>query len=135
MTINLTVFFEEPFWIGVFEIISESKLSVCKITFGTEPKDYEVHNFILKNYYQLRFSQAVTTDIKKIKCNPKRVQRQIQEQLQNKGISTKSQQTLKLQQEQLKIEWKITTRKQREIRKQCQFELKQQKKKQKHRGK
>ena len=31
---RLTVFFEEPFWIGVFERISEGKLSVCKVTFG-----------------------------------------------------------------------------------------------------
>ena len=38
---RLTVFFEEPFWIGVFEHISEKKLSVCKVTFGAEPKDYE----------------------------------------------------------------------------------------------
>ena len=27
---RLTVFFEKPFWIGVFERISEGKLSVCK---------------------------------------------------------------------------------------------------------
>ena len=46
---RLTVFFEEPFWIGVFERISEGKLSVCKVTFGAEPKDYEVYDFILKN--------------------------------------------------------------------------------------
>ena len=36
---RLTVFFEEPFWIGVFERISEGKLSVCKVTFGAEPKE------------------------------------------------------------------------------------------------
>ena len=36
---RLTVFFEEPFWVGVFERISEGKLSVCKVTFGAEPKD------------------------------------------------------------------------------------------------
>ena len=47
---RLTVFFEEPFGIGVFERISEGKLSVCKITFGAEPKDYEIYDFVLKNY-------------------------------------------------------------------------------------
>ena len=35
----LTVFFAESFWIGIFERISESKLSVCKVTFGEELKD------------------------------------------------------------------------------------------------
>ena len=27
---KLTVFFEEPFWVGVFERVSDGKLSVCK---------------------------------------------------------------------------------------------------------
>ena len=43
---RLTVFFEEPFWIGVFERISEGKLSVCKVTFGAEPKEYEIYDFV-----------------------------------------------------------------------------------------
>ena len=54
---KLTVFFEEPFWVGVFERVLEGKLSVCKVTFGAEPKDYEVYGFVLKNYYRLRFSE------------------------------------------------------------------------------
>ena len=41
---RLTVYFEEPFWIGVFERICEGKLSVAKVTFGAEPKDYEVED-------------------------------------------------------------------------------------------
>ena len=55
-------------------------------------------------------------------------------QIRNTGIGTKSQQTLKLQQEQLKTERKIVSREQREVEKQRQFELKQQKRKEKHRG-
>ena len=35
---KLTVFFEAPFWIKVFERI-EKKLSVCKVVFGAEPKE------------------------------------------------------------------------------------------------
>lgn len=58
---RLTVFFEEPFWIGVFERISEGRLSVYKVTFGVEPKDYEIYDFVLRNYYQLRFSPAMAT--------------------------------------------------------------------------
>ena len=129
-----TVFFEEPFWVGVFERISEGKLSVCKVTFGTEPKDYEVYDFILKNYYCLRFSPAVATDVKEAGRNPKRVQREVRKQMQNTGVGTKSQQALKLQQEQLKTERKIVNREQREAEKQRLFELKQKKRKEKHRG-
>ncbi len=125
---KLTVFFEEPFWVGVFERVSDGKLSVCKVTFGAEPKDYEAYEFILKNYYRLRFSPAVATDVKEAGRNPKRVQREVRKQVQNTGIGTK------LQQEQLKIERKTVSREQREAEKQRQFELKQQKRKEKHKG-
>ena len=131
---KLTVFFEDPFWVGVFERVSDGKLSVCKVTFGAEPKDYEVYDFVLKNYYWLRFSPAVATDVKKAGRNPKRVQREVRKQVQNTGIGTKSQQALKLQQEQLKTERKIVSREQWETEKQRQFELKQRKRKEKHRG-
>jgi hypothetical protein len=132
---KLTVFFEEPFWVGVFERVSEGRLSVCKVTFGAEPKDYEVYDFVLKNYYRLRFSPAVATDVKEAGRNPKRVQREVQKQVQNTGIGTKSQQALKLQQEQLKIERKIVCREQREAEKERRFELRKIKRKEKHRGK
>lgn len=134
VTSKLTVFFQEPFWIGVFERMSEGRLSVCKVTFGAEPKDYEVHDFVLKNYYRLRFSPDVVTDVKEVCRNPKRVQREVHKQVQNVGIGTKSQLALKLQQDQMKTERKILNREQRESEKQRHFELRQQKKKEKHRG-
>ena len=131
---ELAVFFEEPFWIGVFECVSDGKLSVCKVIFGAEPKDYEIYDFVLKKYYQLRFSLAVAADVKEASRNPKRVQREIRKQVQNAGIGTKLQWALKLQQEQLKTERKTVSRERREADKQRQFELKQQKRKEKHRG-
>lgn len=131
---RLTVFFEDPFWIGVFERISEGKLSVCKVTFGAEPKDYEVYGFILKHYDRLRFSPAVAADVKEASRNPKRVQREVRKQMQNHGIGTKSQQALKLQQEQSKTERRTVSREIRDAEKERKFELKQQKKKEKHRG-
>ncbi len=118
----------------MFERVSDGKLSVCKVTFGAEPKDYEIYDFVLKNYYRLRFSSAVATDVKEAGCNPKRVQCEVRKQIQNTRIGTKSQQALKLQQEQLKIERKTVSREQRKAEKQRQFELKQQKRKEKHRG-
>ena len=72
---QLTVFFEDPFWIGVFEVIENGKLSVCKVTFGAEPKDYEILEFVLKNYYHLKFSPSVDVPVKKEIRNPKRMQR------------------------------------------------------------
>ena len=58
---KLTVFFEEPFWVGVFERIENGKMSVSKVTFGSEPKDYEIYEFVLKYYNVLKFSPSVKT--------------------------------------------------------------------------
>lgn len=134
VTGRLYVFFEEPFWVGVFERVQKGKLSVCKVTFGAEPKDYEVYEFILKNYYSLKFSPAVKTEVKEMPKNPKRAQREAKKQIENAGIGTKSQQALKLQQEEMKTERKSLSREQRDAEKQRRFEMKQQKRKEKHRG-
>lgn len=64
---KLTVFFEEPFWVGIFERIEDGKLSVAKVTFGAEPKDYEVQEYIQKCYFSLKFSPVVETVVKDIK--------------------------------------------------------------------
>lgn len=93
---KLTVFFEAPFWIGVFERIERRKLSVCKVVFGAEPKDYEVWEYLLKNYSRLRFSPSVETVVKKESVNPKRLQRQIRKETVATGIGTKSQQALQM---------------------------------------
>ena len=99
---KLTVYFEEPFWVGVFERIEDGKLSVAKVIFGAEPKDYEVQEYIQQYYFSLKFSPAVETVVKDIKRNPKRMQREAKKQTMETGIGTKSQQALKLQQEQNK---------------------------------
>ncbi len=133
--IVLTVLFEEPFWIGLLERLDGSKYEVCKVTFGAEPKDYEVYEFILDKWYQLKFSPSLSykTETAK-KINPKRLQRNIKVSLQNMGIGTKAQQALKLQHEQLKTERKIKSKDEREAEKERQYVLRQEKKKAKHRG-
>ena len=131
---KLTIYFEDPFWVGIFERIENRKLSVAKVTFGAEPKDYEVLEFIYRNYYHLQFSLAVETVIKDTKKNPKRAQRDAKKQTLETGIGTKSQQALKLQQEQNKQERKVRSREQRESENQRLFELKQMKKREKHKG-
>ena len=126
---KLTVFFEGSFWVGVFERIENGKLSAAKVTFGAEPKDNEVYEFILKHYYDLQFSPAVATVVKEAKQNPKRIQSDIKKSLAKTGIGTKSQQALKLQQER-----RVKSREQKLAEAERLFKLKQQKKKEKHRG-
>ena len=101
---------------------------------GAEPKDYEIQAFIVKYHYSLRFSPAVETVVKETKRSPKRMQRDARKQMQVNGIGTKSQQALKLQQEQNKQERKFKSREQKETDDLRIFELKQQKKREKHKG-
>ena len=131
---KLTVYFEEPFWVGVFEHIENSRLTVAKVTFGAEPKDYEIQKYIQRYYFSLKFSPAVDTVVKETKRNPKRIQREAKKQMQETGIGTKSQQALKLQQEQNKQERKVRSREKREADQLRMFEQKQQKKREKHKG-
>ena len=134
VSVVLRVFFEDPFWIGILERVERGRMTVCKITFGPEPKDYEVHGFLAKEYYGLRFSPAVAAAVKENHVNPKRIQRQVRRELQDTGMGTKSQQALKLQQEQMKTDRRAVSREKKETEARRQFELKQQKKKEKHRG-
>ena len=84
--------------------------------------------------HRLKFSPAVDTVVKESKTNPKRLQRDAKKMVLEKGIGTKSQQALKLQQEQNKLERKVKSREQKEAEELRLFELKQQKKKEKHKG-
>ena len=131
---RLTVFFEEPFWVGVFERIENGRLSVAKVTFGAEPKEPEVLIYLLRHYYRLPFSPAVETAVKPAHRNPKRAQREAGRQTAPIGIGTKSQQALQLQQEQNKQERKERSRKKKDVEEQRMFELKQRKKREKHKG-
>ena len=132
---SLTVLFEDPFWIGLFEMTDREGLHVCKVTFGAEPTEKELMEFIDRNWNRLQFSQAVdvapATEIRK---NPKRQLREAKKQMLSQGIGTKSQQALKLQQEQNNMERKQRSKAEREAEKQRQFDLRQAKKKEKHKG-
>lgn len=132
---KLTVYFEEPFWVGIVEREWNGQYEVCKITFGPEPKDYQLYNFFQKKWRHLTFSKAIEAEeTAEMKCNPKRMQRAINRQLQAQGVGTKAQQALKLQQEQNKLQRKADSKERREVEKERQFELKQQKRKEKHKG-
>ncbi len=133
--IKLTVFFEDPFWIGVFEKSSFNGYEVCKITFGSEPKDYETYNFIMKNYFKLKFSQPIKENQKEeIRINKKRMQRLIKKQVKNKGTGTKAQNALKLMHENAKETSKKLNKERKDHEKELKYNLKKQKKKEKHKG-
>ena len=134
ITGKLTVFFEAPFWVGIFERSEDGKLSAAKVTFGSEPKDYDIYEFILEHYDDLQFSPSVAAAAGKEKRNPKRRLREARNQMLGNGVGTKAQQALKLQQEQGKQERRAKSREQKLAEEKRKCELKQHKKKEKQRG-
>lgn len=134
-TCRLTVFFEQPFWVGIYERTDAGRYEACKITFGAEPKDYKVYAFLLKNWGQLRFSPAVEASVSPDRAiSPKRMQRIIRRQLSDAGTGTKAQQALTLQQEQGKQQRRLRSRTRCEEEQARKFALRQEKRKEKHRG-
>ncbi|MDR3643852.1 MAG: YjdF family protein [Clostridia bacterium] len=132
---SLTIFFEDPFWVAVYERISDGKLEVSGVVFGAQPKDSKVYDYFLKNWHRLQFSPPVELNRSQEGIiNPKRMQRAINRQLSQPGIGTKAQQAFKMQQEQNKLEHNFLCRQRSEEEKQRQFELRQQKRREKHKG-
>ena len=131
----LTVLFEDPFWIGLFEVTDEEGFHVCKVTFGAEPTGQEIIEFVEKNWHKLKYSEGIeTTSTLEIKKSPKRQLREARKQMVSQGIGTKSQQALKMQQERNKVERKQLSKAEREAERQRKFDLRQTKKKEKHKG-
>ena len=132
---ELTVLFEDPFWVGIYERREGRTYQVCKITFGAEPKDYKIWDFLLEHWRQLRFSPSMeAAALEERRINPKRMQRQIHKSLQNTGIGTKAQQALQLQREQGKEARKKASREEREAEADRQFALRREKRREKHKG-
>lgn len=135
MKAKLTVYFDDPFWVGVFERLEDGLFETLRVVFGAEPKDYEVYAFILENYYKLKFSRAIKVEVESEKrINPKRLQRKIRKETSVSGIGTKAQQAIKLEHEMLKLENKKASKEKREELEQLKFEKRQGKKKEKKKG-
>ena len=133
--ISVTVLFEDPFWIALYERWEDRRYEVCKITFGAEPKDYQVYAFLCKNWKRLRFSPAVQTEKSDAeKINPKRMQRLIHRKVGNTGAGNKAQQALKLFQVQNKPVRKENSRERREDAQERSLELQREKAKETHKS-
>lgn len=130
-----TVYFEDPFWVGVYERRENQSLQVCKITFGAEPKDYAVYQYLLSHWMDLKFSPPVSQQEQSLRCkNPKRLQRSIKKLLSRSGTGTKSQQALNQQREQSARSRRHANAARRQEQRDLAFALRKQKKKQKHSG-
>ena len=131
----LTVCFEDPFWVGVLEQTEGGRTRVCRVVFGAEPKEGEVYAYFLRNYTRLRWSPPVDAARQRAAHgNPKRAQRAAQAALSRPALGTKAQQALKLQQEQGKAARRVRKKARDEAAEARKFALRQEKRREKHKG-
>ena len=135
-TCKFTILFSDPFWIGLYEREEETGYSVCKITFGREPRDQEVYVFLLTRWHTLQFTPTLHASLSLTSpANPKRRQREARRQTQaTAGIGTKAQQALKLQREVEKQARTARSRARQEAEAAMKFRLRQEKRREKHKG-
>ncbi|MCY7484911.1 MULTISPECIES: YjdF family protein [Paenibacillus] len=134
---KLTVFFEGPFWIGIVEDTVHGRLKACRHVFGAEPKDAEVLEFVEVFMMPLieRVTQtAVGAQEQLRRINPKRLARRAAMEMKQRGISTQSQEALRLDYESRKKERTCRSREEREALQEKKRSIRIQKRKEKHRG-
>lgn len=137
-TIKATIFFESKFWVGTFERTDKEGYAIARHIFGPEPSDPEIHEFVLNHYHELKFGEAKEISIQIQRMNPKRVQREVRREMarmkESSQPSTLAQDYMRTELEKKKKEKKKTTSAQKQARLDEQFSLKQEKRKEKHRG-
>ena len=137
----VTLMFEDPFWVFIIEKHSEGAYSVARIVVGSsEPTDGELLALIDQiDSNSLRFTKPIREEKTpaNAKINFKRKLREAKKsQIPEDGRNgyTKSQALIKQQQTDIKIERKHNRKAEKEREKEHKFILKQQKRKEKHKG-
>ena len=111
------------------------RLEACKVTFGAEPKDRQVYEWLLREWRGLTFSPGIPTqDRQRARSSPKRRQRAAADELSRTGVGTKAQQALQLQREQSKLQRQERCRERDAAEQERKFRLRREKRREKRRG-
>jgi len=137
---SLTIYFNGQYWCGLIEYSDEhDNWVVREHIFGSEPKTADIFNFI-KNILPSLLNEEWLAENKnskkqeRKKINPKRLHRIISKEKTEKGLSSKSQEAIRLQQEERKKVARKNKKELKELYLKEQFEIKQLKKREKHKG-
>lgn len=132
---SLTVLFESPFWIGIYERCSGGRYEVSKIVFGAEPTDPQVYAFFSENWGRLAFSPPQPVEKRAEKTvNPKRMRRIAARATQPAHAGTKAQQAVQLLREQHKHRRSKQSREEREAQARRRYAQRKEKQREKHKG-
>ena len=132
---RLTVYFEPPFWVGLYQREEADGCRVCRVVFGGEPRDQEVLDYFQSRWRELVFSPPAASGPDPDRpAGPKRARREARKAVRPAGAGTKAQQALQLQREQRKIERKTVSKERREEQRERKLALRREKRREKHKG-
>jgi hypothetical protein len=134
MVAVFTVFFEDPFWVGILESEDEGRLAVARHVFGAEPSNAELLHFMLDRFADM--PRAVSRDgaeRRRAPVNPKRAVREARRDAV-RAVSTKAQAALSAARSELKSEKKASSAEERRASEARRFELRSEKRKRRHTG-
>lgn len=134
ITGRLTVYYADPFWVGVYERECGGWYEVGKLTFGAEPSDSEIYELLLHTERRLTFSPPIRATLRDDTRNPKRKQRQARQLVGQRGIGTKAQQALAAARETRKTERQSQKRTDKKQQAAAKFAQAQHKRREKHKG-
>jgi hypothetical protein len=140
MVAVFTVYFEDPFWVGVLESEEGGTLSVARHVFGAEPSNPELLRFMLHRFAHLPRSASRSGGGDE-PCgaaaggarSPKRALREASRE-QSRPVSTKAQAALSAARSELKVERAVSSRAERLAEEERRFELRSEKRKRKRAG-
>jgi hypothetical protein len=136
--IKATIFLDKRYWVGTFERTDKEGYAVARHIFGGEPSDPEVYQYVLNHYQDLNFGEPKEFTLEIKRMNPKRLQKEVRREMERiketARPSTFAQEYMREELEKKKLEKKRQTSAEKQTRKDAQFKLKQEKKKEKQRG-
>lgn len=132
---SFTVLFQPPFWVGIAQRWDETGYSAAKVTFGAQPTDAQLYEWLLREWHKLQFSPAAKGEFPVLeRKNPKRVRREAREATRTRGVSTHAQEVLSRQREQEGLARQAQRRQRRQEGAEQKYLLRRQKKRAKKRG-
>lgn len=137
-TIKVTVLIENSFWVGIFERNDDDGYAVARQIFGGEPSDAELHDFVLSHFDELKFTEPHEFQLIIKRKSPKRMLREVRKEMEKakKGLPnvTHAQDILRVDLEKRKKIKKTVSKAEKEALLEKKFQIKQDKRKKKHRG-
>jgi hypothetical protein len=135
--LTLTVFFEDPFWVGLFERASPEGRAMARVVFGAEPSAAEVLAFVLRSRLDALGFVPVAPGAPEPGAgprSPKRRQREAARAVSHDGRRTRAQEALQAALEQRKVERAEVSRAERRAERERRHLLRQARRKERRRG-